>query len=153
MKFLFYLRAFFICGEFFVIVASFILFIGLGKDSNPYLEGFTLSSETLNMMMMPTLPVAGWVFIGGQKVLFPDEKSNFFQQWPDFWKHQIHFKVGLFYVVILYITFGIVCLFDETLTYSGKWIFMTCYLCFWISAFSIYDAIIHIKTKLKQAKE
>jgi hypothetical protein len=150
MKFLYYLRAFFISWEFGIILASFIIFVVCGKYFHIYIEGFTPNSDALKWVMLYPLALVSLIFKKGQAILVPDEKSDYFHKWPDFWIHKIHFHVGLFYAVVLGFTCLSIWLLNETITYCGTWVFITCCISLSRNAYSFYAANIEIKIILNK---
>lgn len=59
------------------------------------------NEETLKYIALLPSGMAAWVFNENKKLLFPEEDKNaILQQWPDYWRLKIYFKVSLAYALL-----------------------------------------------------
>ena len=149
MKFLYCLRVFFISCEFAFLLFGLAIYIYFGEILHS------------TFMRIPTVERAKIVLIGlqiglfvynfkdGMSIILPDDHtSKVLRAWPDFWKLEMHFNVGIFNTIIFFLPCLFVWLMGFLNEFEGLWIFLIFSIAASINTLSFYYAKINVRSAL-----
>ena len=149
-KLTYYLLVTFVSFEFLVIAIASLFAFAWTAPTVFVISKINISPESMKFLSLLPSGLAVWVLNKSTTLLFPEkEKNKIFQQWEDYEKLKIHFKVTLFFTVIFSTLAAMPWVFSVDImkvTYFP--FFLSAILGQFIVAHSVYMAQIEINERL-----
>lgn len=101
MRFLYFIRVFFISIEFLVLILTFFCVKFFEPHASAIASALSVNEELMKWAILLPITLSAWCANEGRDLIFSNpDHSKILVNWPDYWKLKQHVFTSLFFLII-----------------------------------------------------